>query len=80
MNLTSELSIFAYKEPKESGAGGGGGGGELEGGVGERRERRFEGEADAERNEDGSCNWKSFGLTILQDSAKMLAKRGLAEQ
>lgn len=29
---------------------------------------------------DGPCNWKSFGLTILQDSAKMLAKRGLAEQ
>lgn len=35
MNLTSELSIFAYKEPKESGAKGEGG----RKGVGERRER-----------------------------------------
>lgn len=51
----------------------------INGRGGARRKRGgwFEGAAE---NEDELCNWKSFGLTILQDSAKMFGKRGLPEQ
>lgn len=77
MNLTSELSIFAYKEPKESEWKEGRRGASKGGGARRKRGGWFEGAAE---NEDELCNWKSFGLTILQDSAKMFGKRGLPEQ
>lgn len=60
MNLTSELSIFAYKEPKESGARGGE---EVEKEGGRRKERarrRFEGEAGAERTGTGRVIGKAL--------------------
>jgi len=85
LNLTSEFNIFAYKELRK-----------RERKRKRERERGREWEKERERQKErkrrrkqsyvdrgvggGPCNWKSLGLTILQDSAKMFSERGLVRQ